>query len=73
VIAIDKNVPIPAATRGPAPVFPWRRMEVGDSFFVPDRANTNSLSCNAAALRKRYGLKFTVRRENGGVRVWRIA
>lgn len=35
-IKIDRNVPIPIGTRGPA-AYPWDDMQPGDSFFVPGK------------------------------------
>lgn len=33
---IEKNIPVPAdGRRGPEPKYPFRSMEVGDSFVVP--------------------------------------
>jgi len=78
---IEKNVPIPARRGGGPPnKYPWRDMEVGDSFFVPAngksrnalmRALTSSTQSKSLA---RDGLKFTARTdaEANGVRVWRI-
>lgn len=62
---IDKNIPVPAANSGRKRVYPWTDMEVGDSFFVPDktREQVNAVSPHG---------KYTKRNENGGVRVWRI-
>ena len=77
-IAIDKGVPLPALKggKGPVPLYPWREMDVGDSFFVPE-AKTPRITGNAAGVAKRTGFKFSVRAvtENGvkGVRVWRVS
>jgi hypothetical protein len=76
MIAIDKNVPLPQRTwggpGGRPPKYPWAEMEVGDSFFVLN-ATTDNLSAAGTMAAKRSGRKFTTRKENGGVRVWRIA
>ena len=71
---IDTDVAIPPGRRR----MPWRDMEVGDSFHVPVRHGEDvkklqeSMSANAAGARKRLGTRYTVRQENGGVRIWRI-
>lgn len=70
MMQVDKNIPLPnAKTSGNK--YPWRQMEVGDSFLVQNRehANVCSVAANAG---KRYGMKFATRKEADGVRVWRI-
>jgi hypothetical protein len=56
--------------------YPWRDMQVGDSFFVP-RGEISQMSSLAGVTGKRLGWRFTCRTENygtenEGVRVWRI-
>jgi hypothetical protein len=71
-IKIDKGMPIPPP---PHKKYPFDLMEVGDSFFVPageDIERThNNLRCSALAFGLRRQQRFTTRREDGGVRVWR--
>lgn len=67
---IEKNVPMPEPkTRA---VWPWARMEVGDSVSIPDgmtKFAKNSLNSYSAYSKKR----FARRTEDCGVmRVWRI-
>jgi uncharacterized protein (DUF2249 family) len=68
MILIEKNIPIPS-TRGK---YPWGEMEVGDSIFIEGAKTSSRIS----TLTHSYGLsnkkKFTVRKVDGGVRVWRI-
>lgn len=57
--------------------YPFKLMAVGDSFFVPGSAeNINRVAlrvANAAHYAaKRYGFRFTTRRNADGVRVWRV-
>ena len=70
---IEKNVPIPPRLRrrGREPLYSWREMVVGDSFFVPAKT-PHSLSTQISRASRDYGKKFTSRPENGGTRVWRI-
>ncbi len=73
-IAVDHDVPLPKHFRGPIPKYPWRKMEVGDSFFVPE---PQSRVCAAAqSYEKTHGTKYRTAKitENGvyGVRVWRL-
>lgn len=73
---IDKGVPIPDMhlRSGPIPRYPWRTMEIKDSFFVPNatRSMQTQASNNGRQLqRKFYAQKCT---EHGvtGVRIWRV-
>lgn len=53
-------------------IYPWRQMEVGQSFFVP---NVSKLPTYYWARKTgyRYLSRLLVEREQTGVRVWRIA
>ncbi len=66
---IQKGVPIP--TSKIAKRYPFKDMEVGDSFLTD--APQQWASAAAIVHGKRVGQKFTTRVENGGTRVWRIA
>jgi hypothetical protein len=51
-------------------------MDVGDSFFIEAtaeemKARLASISRGATAAGKKLGVQFTVRKVDGGVRVWR--
>ena len=79
-IKIEKDVPIP--TRIEAALYPFARMEIGDSFAVattpdlPAEKLRQRLSANGANFAKRHlGVRFTTRVENNGaaVRIWRVA
>ena len=83
MIAIDKNIPIPAPhnVNGRPGIYPWHEMEIGDSFAITSedpKKTRNQLSASAqrGSIRK-TGRKFTIRvvTENDKqiVRVWRIA
>lgn len=72
-IPVERQVPLPDPSTGTK--YPWAEMQVGDSFFVPDRRSPN-MSSTAGAAGRRLGRRFTVRavQEKGrrGVRVWRL-
>jgi hypothetical protein len=69
-IAIDKDVGLPKERIRHE--YPYRDMDVGDSFYVDDGKIT--VMCNNNyRLGKVLNRKFIARVENGGVRVWRIA
>ena len=68
---IEKRVEIPEAPVGRPQKYPWIKMGVGDSFFIP-REELNS--GNASQLwrhRKAYGESYVSRKEEGGWRIWR--
>ena len=76
MITIDKGVPVPPL-RTRVSKYPWPSMAVGDSFFIeatPEgmKARSASLSRGATAAGKKLGTQFTVRKVEGGVRVWRV-
>lgn len=76
-ITVDKNFPVPenAGNKGRPAVYPWKEMEVGDSFFVPlDMMNKvkknksiNQLRGQLANTAYRYGQRhqsrFATRKE----------
>ena len=68
MITIDKGVPLQTNRQK----YPFAQMAIGDSFFVADISSLK-LSSAASYWDKRHGTKFTVRKVDGGVRVWRIA
>lgn len=72
MIEINKGLPVPPDTRGMKRKYPFDKMEVGDSFFVPDKTSDCMSQCIAYA-KKRLGFSFTRRTVDGGVRVWRIS
>jgi hypothetical protein len=74
MFAIEKDVPVAAEARG-APVYPFAAMEPGDSFLVPDDSGRapNTVRRSAGAWGTRHGMKMTVRKVPGGLRVWRLA
>jgi hypothetical protein len=67
---IEKGVPIPAKRTNRATGYPWGQMEVGDSFYAPGKRSADFSAYRAAALK--HGIRYTVRKEGDGVRVWRV-
>ncbi len=71
---IEKGLAPPTGARGPAPKYPWRELEVGDSFLVPlSVAPTKSIASQACNFGTRNGMKLSCRMVDGGTRIWRIA
>lgn len=73
-IKIEKGIPIPQTRSKGTSIYPFEGMEVGDSFFVPNK--TRQQMDNACGhWRKAKGWKFVIRyQEEGdgvGSRVWR--
>lgn len=69
---IDKNVPMPKGVRGPGKTkYPWREMEVGDSFLLPASLASRGI---VGASNNRYApRRFAIRKTPEGYRIWRIA
>ena len=67
---IEKGMPLPLPGRHPK--WPWRQLEVGDSFFMPG-AHTGTACRMAGQQALRLEVKFSCRTVSGGVRIWRIA
>lgn len=68
VMIIENDVPMPAKV---LIGWPHESMAVGQSFFVANRTMVNVSNANQR-FRKKIGWKFTARKVDGGIRVWRI-
>lgn len=74
MIAIEKNIPIPAVAQGPlASVYPFKQMGVGDSFSVPRDCGQKAKV--AASKFKTLNSGWDYQSSIGGdfIRIWRIA
>lgn len=75
MITIDKNVPMPRPQRR-ASKYPWRAMNIGDSFFAAG-VGIGRMAGQATWAARVTGYKFACRTatENDvlGARVWRVA
>ena len=60
-----KGIPLPV----PRCKFPWKEMQVGDSFLLPKGRNGNGIHTAGEA----QGFKVSVRKEKDRYRVFRIA
>jgi hypothetical protein len=71
--AIEKQIPLPK--RHQPSKYPWKQMEVGDSFFVATDTKRKAIQFGAMAsdTGKRLGCKFATRQVDGGIRIWRVA
>jgi len=65
-IKIEKGIPVPPV-RG---VWPFGEMEVGDSFLIP-AGREKAGKASAWTYGKKHGMRFAVRTEKKGTRIWR--
>lgn len=60
--------------KGPTPKYPWRTLQIGESFFVHENvANQHAVRCNAYQSGQRLGRRFSVRRQGAGVIIIRLS
>ena len=65
-VKVDKHIPIPAK-------FPFKDMQVGDSFAVPPDVKRPAVTVAAMRFGRKHGMKFTVRQvADKTFRCWRI-
>lgn len=69
MIEVSKEFPIPEQKR--KNVYPYKSMEIGDSFYVSNTKAQVVFNNNYRAS-KSLGMKFVARKEGDGVRVWRM-
>lgn len=70
---IDKGIPIPKINHDkPSTTYPFKEMNVGDSFLIPDGEKKSTARSAALIIAKRMGIKVLTRKIEGGLRVWRI-
>lgn len=69
MLEIEKNIPVPKLiVRN---TYPYKELEVGESFFVEGVGNRTMLNSNYTN-GKKLNRKFILRREGNGCRIWRI-
>ena len=73
MIKVETGIAMPEEKRVTKLVYPYEGMNVGDSFFVEGEGkNLLAMVCNRnGSAGKKLGKKFTARKVEGGVRVWR--
>jgi hypothetical protein len=72
MISVDKRVKMPKpdkSKRGPR--YPWRTMEIGDSFLFPADKEYRAACSTAVIAGGRLKKKFSVRTTEEGFRCWR--
>ncbi len=71
VIRIEKDIPL--AHRVTTSKYPFPQMQVGDSFYTDLKATSLRSLATHYAKRENGTVKFAVRIEGDGSRVWRVA
>jgi len=74
MVEIEKGIPIPMPDTNRTVVYPWKTMEVGDSFVIRGKVHTSNQHLVSVANKNTAGRKYISRRtEDGGTRVWRVS
>jgi hypothetical protein len=73
-IEIDKDIPIPAKTRGRDAIYNFDDMDIGDSFFVEgdSKIQISVLTCARRKKPKKFVTKKEICEERIGYRCWRV-
>ena len=72
MIEIEKGIPVPINNRNG--VYPWKTMEVGDSFVIRGKVHASNHRLVSTANRNFEGRRYVSRlTEDGGTRVWRVS
>jgi hypothetical protein len=69
MFTLERGLDIP--NRRTSPKYPYDQLELGDSFYIQDAELSKVCNANYREWR-RTGKKFTARKVDQGVRVWRI-
>jgi hypothetical protein len=71
---IEQNIPIPRKPSGRRPhKYPaLYTMEVGESFFAPNKTNNSMTGTLACARPRKFTVRSVVEHRTEGVRIWRI-
>lgn len=75
MFTIEKDIPVPSTGAGRPPIYPLGDMAAGDSFFVPlpeGKVLRELQGSVSRAAKAHAGKKFTTRKVEGGIRVWRV-
>lgn len=74
-VVVENGIAMPEVVRGARVRWPYEVLEVGESFVVPGEGK--NLVVGVCARNKKWGDKlgrrFTAKRVEGGVRVWRVS
>ena len=71
MIKIESGIPFPQNGRWQSK-YPWRDLEVGQSFLVPDGV-FRTMQAGASLAGRRLSKTFRARKTDDGIRIWRLA
>tara|TARA_R110000823_G_scaffold231589_1_gene358253 strand:- start:39 stop:269 length:231 start_codon:yes stop_codon:yes gene_type:complete len=73
-LPVTDAYPIPKdkGKTGPNAKYPWATIKVGESFFVAGKKSAGYLGGSRTCAMKKYGHTYTIRKVEGGIRVWRV-
>jgi len=74
---VEKGIPLPEKQpRTKHPSYPLGELDVDESLFIPREdlpVSDGVVRAQATSLGKREGKRFRASKQDGGVRVWRVA
>jgi hypothetical protein len=70
-VKIDKGLPMPDSVLGRPHKFPWREMEVSDSFVIKAQQYVSVRANMTYRNRKYKDRHFVIRKHKDGYRIWR--
>ena len=70
---IEKNIQTPRRKYQSRKNYPFDKLEIGDSFFVPEtRTSKRSIAAYSSLMGKLLNKRFITKTQENGVRIWRI-
>jgi hypothetical protein len=69
---IEKGIELSSTPRGRRGLYPFDKMEVGDSFIVENRADRQKVRVASNNYYRKYKSRFTVRQWEDKWRCWRL-
>ena len=73
-VKIEKGVPMPVRSLQRDSLYPWKQMEVGDSFVMQSGKSPNHASNMMRYQRQRTGRQYSSRTQaDGTIRIWRVS
>ena len=73
-VKIDKGVPMPERSSQSDRLYPWKQMEVGDSFVMQPHKSPNHAGNMMRYQQRKTGRGYRSRtQDDGTIRVWRVS
>jgi hypothetical protein len=74
MLEVETGVEMPEGSRrGGRPMkYGFHRLEVGQSIFVPGQSTSDGAYASAKQYARANGVRFSGRKVEGGVRIWRV-